>query len=100
MTVLAWGGIEFEQGYRLAFQLDYFKESLQWGTDYIIAAHTSKYEFVAQVRRSDWGSAGNEANYILYVYVLPGRRHRARSFVLGKARRDDHGEACIEYHSR
>jgi len=60
ITMLAWGGVNYQAGYEAAGQLQWFKECLQWGTDYLIAAHVSKYEFYGQVGDGDvdhtfWG---------------------------------------------
>ena len=49
MTQLAWGAISFQSGYEVAGQLQYMKECLQWGTDYLIAAHTGPTEFYGQI---------------------------------------------------
>ena len=50
MTQVAWGAVSFQSGYEAAGQLDYLKAVLKWGTDYMIAAHTSADEFVGQVQ--------------------------------------------------
>ena len=49
VTVLAWGMIEFEDGYEKAGQMDYARESLKWATDYILKCHTAADEFYGQV---------------------------------------------------
>ncbi len=48
-TQLMWGAITFEQGYTKANQLNKVVDSLLWVTDYLVKAHTSKYELVGQV---------------------------------------------------
>ncbi len=48
-TQLMWGAITFKQGYVKANQLDNVVDSLLWVTDYLVKAHTSKYELVGQV---------------------------------------------------
>ena len=59
-TQLAWGAISFQEGYENAGQMEYIKETIQWATDYFIAAHVSPNEFVGQignghVDHSYWG---------------------------------------------
>ena len=59
-TQLAWGAISFQEGYENAGQIKYIKETIQWATDYFIAAHVSTNEFVGQigngnVDHSYWG---------------------------------------------
>ena len=48
-TQMAWGAITFKDGYDSAGQSQYLKSALKWATDYFIAAHTSKFEFIGQV---------------------------------------------------
>jgi endoglucanase len=36
MTVLGWGGIEWESAYEKAGELENLKKALKWGTDYFI----------------------------------------------------------------
>ena len=40
-TMLAWGGIEYEDAYREAGQFDELLEAVKWGTDYFLKAHVS-----------------------------------------------------------
>ena len=49
MTMLAWSGITFEDGYKKAGQLEYLLDAVKWGTDYFIKCHTSKNELYVQV---------------------------------------------------
>ena len=49
ITQIAWGALSFQSGYESAGQMQYLQACLQWGTDYFIAAHTSKNEFIGQV---------------------------------------------------
>ena len=58
-TQLAWGAISFQEGYENAGQIKYIKETIQWATDYFIAA-ISTNGFVGQignghVDHSYWG---------------------------------------------
>nr|XP_002731295.1 PREDICTED: uncharacterized protein LOC100368972 [Saccoglossus kowalevskii] len=46
---LAWGFLEFKDGYEAAGQLDVMYATLKWGLDYIIKLHTAKYELYACV---------------------------------------------------
>lgn len=60
ITVLAWGMLDFKDGYKRAGQYDHGLKTLKWGTDYFINCHTSKYEFYGQVGEGDldhafWG---------------------------------------------
>ena len=54
LATLAWGGIEFSDGYAVTGQSDELLEAVRWGTDYLLKAHgvdaagTTLY-FVAQV---------------------------------------------------
>ena len=48
-TVLAWGGVNFKDGYVKAGQLDNLVDCLKWSTDYFIGCHTSDYEFIGQI---------------------------------------------------
>lgn len=49
VTVLAWGLIEFEDGYRAAGEYDNAIDSIKWATDYLIKCHTAPNEFWGQV---------------------------------------------------
>ena len=49
LTLLAWSGVEFADGYKKAGQWDQFLDMLKWGTDYMIKCHTGKNELYAQV---------------------------------------------------
>ena len=50
MTVLAWGMIEFQNAYRSSGDWQAAQNILKWGTDYLLKAHTAKYELYVQVR--------------------------------------------------
>ena len=69
MTLLAWSGIEFAEGYKKAGQWTQFLDMLKWGTDYFIKCHTSKNVLYAQV-----GDGGTDhgfwypPEYINYKY--------------------------------
>merc|ERR1711971_417700 len=49
MTILAYGGISYASAYEAAGQMEYLKDAIKWGTDYIIKAHVSPNEFYCQV---------------------------------------------------
>ncbi|XP_069940749.1 endoglucanase E-4 [Cherax quadricarinatus] len=49
ITMLAWGLIDFSDGYSKAGQTDYALEAIKWGTDYFIKCYTSTNEFWGQV---------------------------------------------------
>ncbi|KAG7158447.1 Endoglucanase E-4-like 12 [Homarus americanus] len=48
-TMLAWGLIDFAEGYETAGQTDYGREALKWATDYFLEAYTAYWEFYGQV---------------------------------------------------
>lgn len=48
-TMLAWGIVEYRQGYVAAGQLDFALANLRWATDYFIKAHTAPNELWGQV---------------------------------------------------
>ena len=41
-TVLAWGMVEFENGYRYAGQHEKGLATIKWATDYFLKSHTGK----------------------------------------------------------
>lgn len=49
VTVLAWGMIEFESGYRDAGEWNNALSMLRWATDYLTKAHVSPNELYFQV---------------------------------------------------
>lgn len=61
-TMLAWGAIEFEAGYKASNQMEYLKSNLRWVNDYFIKCHTAPNELWGQVGNGGtdhawWGSA-------------------------------------------
>ncbi|GJQ84739.1 hypothetical protein Trydic_g6731, partial [Trypoxylus dichotomus] len=59
-TMLSWGVISYEQGYRAAGQYENVLDAIKWATDYFIKCHVSKNEFYGQVGDFDidldyWG---------------------------------------------
>ena len=49
LTVLAWGGIVYGEGYECAGEFDNLLDAIKWGTDYLIKCHVSDNEFYAMV---------------------------------------------------
>ncbi len=49
MTVLAWGGIAYPEGYTNSGQTNYLLKTVKWGTDYFIKCHVSPNVFYGQV---------------------------------------------------
>ena len=49
MTVLAWGGISYKDGYQAAGEYDNLLDAIKWGTDFFIKCHVSDNEFYGQV---------------------------------------------------
>nr|QGX74967.1 cellulase [Oryctes rhinoceros] len=59
-TMLSWGVISFDEGYRAAGQYENVLDAVKWATDYFIKCHVSKNEFYGQVGDFDidleyWG---------------------------------------------
>ena len=48
-TVLAWGMITFEDGYKIAGEWQNAIDQIKWVTDYLIKCHTGPTEFWGQV---------------------------------------------------
>jgi len=49
MTLLAWSGIDYADGYKKAGQWEYILDAVRWGADYFIKCHTGKNELYVQV---------------------------------------------------
>ena len=49
LTLLAWSGVEFAEGYKKAGQWEQFLDMLKWGTDYFIKCHPEKNTLYVQV---------------------------------------------------
>ena len=52
LTVLAWGGVQYEEGYREAGTREELEVLVRLGTDYIIKCHTEEYVLYGQVGNS------------------------------------------------
>nr|WGC43860.1 GH9-2 [Procambarus clarkii] len=57
-TVLAWGLIDFADGYQTAGQTEYAQVAIKWATDYFLKAHTASDELYGQV-----GNGGIDHGY-------------------------------------
>jgi len=49
ISIIAWGGFNFEAGYEAAGQKDWLSKCIKWGTDYFIGCHTSEFELIGQI---------------------------------------------------
>lgn len=49
VTLLAWGGLEYYQGYRKCGQWGWLLNNIKWVTDYLIKCHTAPNEFYGQI---------------------------------------------------
>ncbi len=49
VTMLAWGGIEYEDAYKKSGQLEILKRNIKFALDYMIKCHTAKNELYIQV---------------------------------------------------
>ncbi|MDG2148679.1 MAG: glycoside hydrolase family 9 protein [Planctomycetota bacterium] len=61
MTLMAWSGIEFEEGFRDSNQMDQLLDTLRWHADWCVAAHPEPNVFVGQIGQgaeshSFWGA--------------------------------------------
>ena len=62
MTLMAWSGIEFEDGFTRANQMDELLDTLRWHADWCIAAHPEPNVFCGQIGQGGpshafWGPA-------------------------------------------
>lgn len=60
MTLLAWGGDAYKDGYEKAGMMQYLRSAVKWGTDYMLKCHISSDVFYGQVGKGDldhavWG---------------------------------------------
>ncbi|KAI9493008.1 Six-hairpin glycosidase-like protein [Zychaea mexicana] len=49
IALIAWGGIEWFDGYQKANQTEYLRNTVRWGTDWLMKAHPSDNELYVQV---------------------------------------------------
>ena len=52
-TMLAWGGITFEDGYKAAGETQNMVECVKWGTEYLVQAHTGPTTLIGQVMKRE-----------------------------------------------
>ncbi len=62
LTMLSWGGIQYGEGYRMSGQWNTLLDTVRWGTDWLLKAHTKQDELYGQVGEGTidheyWGSA-------------------------------------------
>ena len=60
MTMLAWGGIQYRAGYEQCGEWERLLDTVRWGTDWLLKAHTKPDELYGQVGRGEsdhdyWG---------------------------------------------
>lgn len=53
LTILSDGGLSNGNAYEACGQMEYLKDAVKWGTDYLIKAHVSTNEFYCQVGGGD-----------------------------------------------
>ena len=53
LTVLSWGGLQYDAGYRMAGSLEELEEAVKWGTDFLIKCHTAEHQLYGQVGNSE-----------------------------------------------
>ena len=90
MALLAWGALEFEEGFRVAGALDELKLAVRWGTDYILQAAShldQRCTYYAQVGRGaaegcgradckfDHGYWGRAEDYATYEFASQRRTY-------------------------
>ena len=69
LTLLAWSGIEFEDGYKKSGQWKYILQAVKWGTDYFIKCHSAKDTLYVQVGSGDLDhGAWIPPEYMNYAY--------------------------------
>ena len=49
LTLIAWSGIEFKDGYKKAGQWENLLDMVKWGSDYFVKCHSGKNELYVQV---------------------------------------------------
>ena len=49
LTLVAWSGVEFADGYKKAGQWDQLLDMVKWGADYFVKCHSGKNELYVQV---------------------------------------------------
>merc|ERR1712165_300189 len=75
-TQLAWGAINFQEGYEKTGQMKYIKDTIMWATDYFIDANRLPNEFIGQIGAGDadhnyWGRAEDMNLPVRLLLPLP-----------------------------
>ena len=52
LTILSWGGINYQTKYKNAGEFGVLQNTVKWGTDFILKAHTKTNELYIQVLSS------------------------------------------------
>ena len=69
LTLIAWSGIDFKNGYQRAGQYEYMLDMIKWGTDFFLKCHPEKYVFYIQVGDGNVDHGfWYPPEYINYVY--------------------------------
>ncbi|KAM9942101.1 hypothetical protein ACTFIT_005473 [Dictyostelium discoideum] len=74
MTMLGWSYLEYSGNIEKCGLASLYKEVLKWGTDFLIASHTSDNVFVVQVGNGDvdhsvW-QPPEDINYVRQIYTI------------------------------
>ncbi|KAI9359257.1 Six-hairpin glycosidase-like protein [Zopfochytrium polystomum] len=76
LTTLAWGGIEFPEGFAAANQTAHLLDTIKWGTDYLMNCVPNNTALVVQVaskeRATAWNNPANIASYNLRATFTAG----------------------------
>ncbi|KAI9366902.1 Six-hairpin glycosidase-like protein [Zopfochytrium polystomum] len=76
LTTLAWGAIEFPEGFAAANQTAHLLDTVKWGTDYLMNCVPNSTALVVQVaskeRASAWNNPANIASYNLRATFTAG----------------------------
>lgn len=75
MTTIAWGAIQWFDGYQKANQASYLRDMLKWGTDWIIQAHPDANTFYVQVGDGSidnnyWGNVKNNYKKLIIATIF------------------------------
>lgn len=73
-TQLAWGVVEFRDGYSKVKELDAALEAIRWGMDYLLNCHSAPFQFVAMFGSSE----------VDFGYFGPPEEHKQWTSVWGE----------------
>lgn len=62
IAFLSWGAIEWYDGYTKASQTEYLRDTIRWGTDWLIKAHPKDDVLYVQVSTPFWVMMMNQLN--------------------------------------